>query len=48
MSSRRYTAVRAASVVAQEVEEASIDDLMGVLKASSKTNKYLERRRNGN
>lgn len=35
-------------VVAQEVEEASIDDLMGVLKASSKTNKYLERRRNGN
>lgn len=35
-------------VVAQEAEEASIDDLMGVLKASSKTNKYLERRRNGN
>lgn len=35
-------------VVAQEVEDASIDDLMGVLKASSKTNKYLERRRNGN
>ena len=34
-------------VVAQE-EDASIDDLMGALKASSKTNKYLERRRNGN
>lgn len=35
-------------VVAAEDQEASIDDLMGVLKASSKTNKYLERRRNGN
>jgi hypothetical protein len=35
-------------VVAQDEEAASIDDLMGVLNASSKTNKYLERRRNGN
>lgn len=35
-------------VVAADDGEASIDDLMGVLKASSKTNKYLERRRNGN
>jgi len=34
-------------VVAQEEVQASIDDLMGVLKASSQTNKYLERRRNG-
>lgn len=31
-------------VVAEDESDASLDDLMGVLKAASKTNKYLERR----
>ena len=35
-------------VVAEDEQDASIGDLMGVLKASSRTNKYLERRRDGN